>query len=158
LCALRCDLDRARIALAAPEAAPAHAEALALLREVEREAEHGGFTEILVEAQRRRGEHSSAHPSALPAPSTRAWALSAVSEPPALRRRGQFWIVRWGRCDIQLADAKGVRYVAQLLARPGQELGALELLTGGAGLPADATDGLPPSGPLHLMGDLGPTL
>jgi hypothetical protein len=140
LCALRCDLDRARILLAAP--AGAQAEGRALLHEVEREAERAGFAAILIEAQRQRGD----------AP-LEANASSAL-EPRELRRVGEFWSLRWGRRTIQLADAKGVRYVALLLARPGQELSAMELATGGLA-PSEA-DSAPR--PVRVARDLGPAI
>jgi hypothetical protein len=148
LCALRCDLDRARILLAAPAApADARGEAAALLREVEREAERAGFADILFEAQRQRGD--------APIEATAPSAAPSALEPRELRRIGEFWSLRWGRRTIQLADAKGVRYVAQLLARPGQELSAMELATGGLGSgEAEAGAAAAP----RVARDLGPAI
>jgi hypothetical protein len=133
LLALRCDLDRARILLAAAQAETAEtAEARALLPDVEREAERGAFSAIAAEARRLRGGDAGA--AAAPAPG------AAASGPSELRRMGEFWSIRWGGRAIQLADAKGIRYVAELLARPGQELGAVELLTGGETAGGDVAD------------------
>ncbi len=153
LCALRSDLDRARILLAAPDApASVHGEAMALLREVERAAERAGFADILVEAQRRRGD------APLQETSEEATAPSSTSATRELRRSGDFWSLRWGPRTIQLADAKGVRYVAELLARPGQELSAMELATGGRG-PGEAKPSVTAaSGPVRVARDLGPAI
>jgi hypothetical protein len=151
LCALRCDLDRARILLATPDApADVHGGALALLREVEREAARAGFADIRIEARRQLGDA----PAEATAPSDTPLALEARE----LRRIGEFWSLRWGRRTIQLADAKGVRYVAQLLARPGQELSAMELATGGqgAGEVESAVAADPRS--VRVARDLGPAI
>ena len=151
LCALRSDLDRARILLAAPDApAGVQAEAAALLREVEREAERAGFADILIEAQRQRGD--------APVEATAASDVTLALESRELRRIGEFWSLRWGRRTIQLADAKGVRYVAQLLARPGQELSAMELATGGQGAgEVEASDSAAPLS-FRVARDLGPAI
>jgi hypothetical protein len=154
LCALRCDLDRGRIVLAAPDApAEVRGEAAALLREVEREAAPAGFTDILLEAQRTpRGVSVEAQ-----APSSAPSALE-LRELRELRRIGEFWSLRWGRRTLQLADAKGVRYVAQLLARPGQELSAMELATGGVGSGEVVTDASAAARPVRVARDLGPAI
>jgi hypothetical protein len=154
LCALRCDLDRARIVLGAPDApTEARGEAAALLREVAREAESAGFADILFEAQRPRGD-APVDGADTAAPSGASPAL----EPRELRRIGEFWSLRWGQRTIQLADAKGVRYVAQLLARPGQELSAMALLTGGVS-PGEAEADVPAATrPLRYAPDLGPAI
>jgi len=151
LCALRCDLDRARIVLAAPEApAQVRGEAAAVLRAVEREAARGGFTDILLEAQRTSRDTSVE----VTAPSSAPSALEARE----LRRIGEIWSLRWGRRTIQLADAKGVRYVAQLLARPGQELSAIELATGGVVSGEAEVDASAAVRLLRVERDLGPAI
>jgi len=159
LCALRCDLDRARILLAAPDAPPGtHDEATALLREVEREAARAGFTDILIEAQRQRGDAPLEVTATAIATATASSDAPLALERRELRRIGEFWSLRWGRRTIQLADAKGVRYVAQLLARPGQELSAMELAMGGSG-PGEAESGVSAAtGPVRVARDLGPAI
>jgi tetratricopeptide (TPR) repeat protein len=149
LYALRCDFDRARILLGAADApAEALAEAGALLRDVEREAERGGFVDLLLGARALRGGAA-----AVTAPAF------VSGEAPELRRIGEFWNMRWGGRAIQLADAKGVRYVAELLARPGQELGAMELLTGGELPVGEAAEMAEPLTSLRVgMGSLGPAI
>ena len=84
--------------------------------------------------------------------------MTLALESRELRRIGEFWSLRWGRRTIQLADAKGVRYVAQLLARPGQELSAMELATGGQGAgEVEASDSAAPLS-FRVARDLGPAI
>lgn len=63
-----------------------------------------------------------------------------------LHREGDIWTVSDGRRTVRLPHAKGLTYLAMLLARPGAELHALELVR--SGMP-----GAPPP-----AGDLGPVL
>ncbi len=44
------------------------------------------------------------------------------------RRTGDFWTIRYNGSEIQLRDSKGIRYLASLLARPGEEFYALQLI------------------------------
>jgi hypothetical protein len=60
------------------------------------------------------------------------------------RREGDVWTVRFGGRQCTVRDSKGVRDLARLLARPGQEIAALDLA---------AAAGAPPVG-----GDLGETI
>lgn len=48
------------------------------------------------------------------------------------RREGHFWTVSYGGRLVRVRDVKGVRDIAALLARPGQEVHVLELAGGGA--------------------------
>lgn len=43
------------------------------------------------------------------------------------RREGEYWIVAFDGATYQLRDSKGMRYLARLLAHPGQEQHALDL-------------------------------
>ena len=83
-CALRCDLDRARIVRAAPDApAEVRGEAAALLREVEREAARAGFHEDLdCSANAPPRAHASVEATA---PSERAVGAGAAGAAPARR-------------------------------------------------------------------------
>jgi hypothetical protein len=54
----------------------------------------------------------------------------------ALRRRGDVWEVVSGGATFHLKDAKGVQHLAQLLANPGQEFHALDLVGGMVAAPA----------------------
>ena len=50
------------------------------------------------------------------------------SSRPQLAREGAVWAVRWDGSTVRVRDAKGVRDLAVLLARPRQEVHALELM------------------------------
>jgi hypothetical protein len=64
----------------------------------------------------------------------------AISPKPltrGLRRRGDTWEITGGATPFHLRDAKGLHHLARLLAHPGQEFHALELV--GAAAPATET-------------------
>jgi hypothetical protein len=65
---------------------------------------------------------------------------AAAPEPRSLRRHGDVWEVSSGETSFHIKDAKGVQHLALLLANPGQEFHALELVGGGA---VSATGALP---------------
>ena len=67
---------------------------------------------------------------------------------PGFRREGEFWSIGWSGSWLRLRDAKGLRYLAQLLAHAGQELPAVQLV---------GSDGARWTA-LPLEGDLGPLL
>jgi non-specific serine/threonine protein kinase len=46
----------------------------------------------------------------------------------ALRREGEFWTITFGDGPFRLKDAKGLHYVAYLLARPGERIHVLDLI------------------------------
>jgi hypothetical protein len=56
--------------------------------------------------------------------------LAPDAEQPRLDRDGRVWRVRWRSLEVHVADAKGVRDLATLLARPGTEVAATELMSG----------------------------
>ena len=47
-----------------------------------------------------------------------------------LRREGEFWTIAYDGALCRLKDGKGIRYLAVLLARPGERLSAVALLSG----------------------------
>ena len=58
----------------------------------------------------------------------RAWrALGAAGDPVRARREQRHWVVSWGDRRAVVEDLVGMRHLARLLARPGQEVPALEL-------------------------------
>ncbi len=71
-----------------------------------------------------------------------------AAETNVLRREGDFWVVSFGGTVLRVKDARGLHYLAALLATPGRELHVLQLAgvgrgalaAGGAGeeLPFDA--------------------
>ena len=44
------------------------------------------------------------------------------------RHEGAFWTVAWDEGVVRLKDTRGLRYLAHLLARPGQEVHVLDLV------------------------------
>jgi hypothetical protein len=70
--------------------------------------------------------------------------LLASLTPPAgewtLRRDGPDWLLVAGDERARLRDSRGMAYLRALLAAPGQEITALDLVAGGAGLTAAAAD------------------
>ena len=66
--------------------------------------------------------------------------------PPAdewtLRRDGEDWVLAAGAEQIRLRDGRGLHYLRALLAAPGKEISALDLVADGAGLAATGTDPL----------------
>jgi hypothetical protein len=45
------------------------------------------------------------------------------------RREGEFWTIAWHEKTIRLKDAKGLRYIAYLLAHPGDQIHVHDLIT-----------------------------
>jgi hypothetical protein len=64
-----------------------------------------------------------------------------------LRREGDVWAVAFGGRTVRLKDAKGVRHLAVLLANPGDEVHAIDLVGGGAPGGAGAAAANGPAGP-----------
>jgi hypothetical protein len=54
----------------------------------------------------------------------------------SLRRDGQDWVLQAGPEQARLRDSRGLHYLRALLAVPGREIRALDLVAGGAGLAA----------------------
>ncbi|MFI7610146.1 AAA family ATPase [Nonomuraea terrae] len=67
--------------------------------------------------------------------------LAELAPPPdewRLTRDGDDWRLDAGPETVRLRDGRGVRYLRTLLAAPGQEIPALDLVAGGPGLRASA--------------------
>jgi hypothetical protein len=60
----------------------------------------------------------------------------------AFRREGDVWLVRFGRVDARVRDAKGMADLAVLLTRPGTEVHVAELVGSDGALPSPARDAL----------------
>jgi tetratricopeptide (TPR) repeat protein len=58
-----------------------------------------------------------------PRPSSAATPAASV-----FQREGNFWTVAWDDAVVRLKDTRGLQYLAQLLARPGQEIHVLDLV------------------------------
>ena len=74
------------------------------------------------------------------------------------RREGEYWTVRYEGSVVRLKDAKGLRYLAQLLGNPGREYHAIDLEAAGGQrarpAPSGVRDGAGP-GELRVRPDLG---
>jgi len=53
----------------------------------------------------------------------------------AFRREGDFWTIVYESKSFRLRDAKGLRYIEQLLRRPGDKFGVAEMTAIGEGSP-----------------------
>ncbi len=50
------------------------------------------------------------------------------SRPAAFKKEGEFWTIGYGTTTFRLRDAKGLRYIAYLLAHPGQRIHVHDLI------------------------------
>jgi len=76
----------------------------------------------------------------------------------AFRREGDYWALGYAGTTVRLADTKGMRYLARLLADPGREFHALDLVTAPAPA-APAAAGNPDAGLATTReGSAGPML
>ena len=57
------------------------------------------------------------------------------------RHEGDYWTIAFEGDGFRIKDSKGIAYLARLLARPGQELHALDLAGSKAANPASAAPG-----------------
>lgn len=78
------------------------------------------------------------------AEAARVLPTSHTAELPALLREGGIWTMAYGGRTVRVKDTKGMADLARLLAQPGQEIHALDLMGaavvhGSAGEPIDAT-------------------
>ena len=62
-------------------------------------------------------------------------------------RDGEDWLLEAGEEGARLRDGRGLHYLRALLAAPGQEVRALDLVAGGAGLAASGMIPLPAAPP-----------
>ena len=78
------------------------------------------------------------------------------------RREGEFWMVAYRGKTFRLKDAKGIAYIAFLLAHPGERIHVHELIArvDGAAGPSSAVvaEGSPEVYPTHDLGDAGEAL
>jgi hypothetical protein len=70
--------------------------------------------------------------------------------PQAFRREGEYWTIEYAGTVCRLRDFSGLRYLACLLGRPGQQIPATELI---AHHRASAEDAMPPSKPNKTSDD-----
>ena len=77
--------------------------------------------------------------------------------PGELVRHGDYWTVLFDEREIRIRDAKGMRYLAELLSRPGTELTAVELQAAGSPGPRSSAR-VSADARLAVEADLGPAL
>jgi tetratricopeptide (TPR) repeat protein len=72
------------------------------------------------------------------------------------RREGDYWTLCFGNEIAHLRDSKGMRYIAHLLRRPGEQVSSIELVSlTGAGDAESGTGASVTSASEHLVSDLG---
>ena len=122
---------QARLVLAAAHRAAGHADRARL--------EEAAARHVLDELGVRSSPRPAAAPPASPAP--RGTPAAGV-----FRREGDIWCVGFGDDTVLLHDLKGLRYLARLLAEPGREFHALDLVAveAGGAPPERRGDGLGP--------------
>jgi tetratricopeptide (TPR) repeat protein len=72
------------------------------------------------------------------------------------RREGDYWSVRFDGDTVRVSDLKGMHYLARLLAEPGREFHALDLVAAESGAPL--RDGRPVTVVGSVVGDSGELL
>jgi len=98
------------------------------------------------------------------APATAAVAEAAPGEPvTTLRRIGDVWTIDDGHRSLHISDGRGVRLLALLLTRPGEEIHSLDLVAAVDGTPAvppgaSRSGGQETAGRFGLQSGAGPTL
>jgi tetratricopeptide (TPR) repeat protein len=73
--------------------------------------------------------------------------IAAAPSSSLFRREGEFWSISYGGTIVRMKDAKGLRYIATLLADPGREFYAGDLIGSMTKAPGNLVEG-----------DLGPIL
>src|SRR5207247_5966835 len=79
----------------------------------------------------------------------RRHAQALVDRRQVFRREGNFWTVAWDDVVVRLKDNRGLQYLAQLLARPGQEVHVLDLV---AAVHAEPGQAAAPAPGVHRCG------
>ena len=108
-------------------------QAEALLGSAVADCEEMGRTEMLEQIARLRvlagGGPAALAPGPEVAPAAQLTTVPAAAEATtALRRLGDVWTITDGREELYLNDGRGVRLLAVLLARPGEEIHSLDLV------------------------------
>jgi len=147
---------------AAKQALSQHAyeEAVRLYQRALRVSESAGANRDDVEEIRRElaAARSASEPPSQAAPQPAAGVPAQIFSG-TFSREGDYWILNYDGKETRLKDLKGLRYIAQLLKAPGQEIHVLELATlvdGGprSGASTAREDGLDSAG----LGDAGEIL
>jgi len=88
--------------------------------------------------------------------------LQPESETVAFRREGEFWTITYRGATFRLKDAKGLHYLAYLLARPGKRIHVLDLIEAVEGCVANRRTTMHAESEdlkiVREIGDAGPTI
>ena len=101
------------------------------------------------------GTQQSGPPESATTVSSSAESAAGADEANVFRREGDYWSVVFDGRTVRLRDARGVQYVARLLANPGRELHVLDLVAARHRGVADAGQ---PGAPVPDAGDGGELL
>ena len=123
--AARCELELAQAMLAGAASDPS--EARALLAAVSARADANGFADVAARARRVAAELEKN-------------VGAAVSPPTTFHRDGELWTIAYAGTSVQVRDLKGMRYLATLLAHPGEELSVVSLASGDGGAEGTETE------------------
>jgi hypothetical protein len=109
-----------------------------LLAAVTTRAEAAGYLDVAARARAMTGLNDT-----LPARGAVAGVPAAPApdpphaSPATFRREGELWTIAYGGAQVRLRDGKGLRYLAALLARQGEELSVVVLASAAAAGPDD---------------------
>jgi hypothetical protein len=134
---LRIDQARMLVARAGDGDAEAAARLVAEAGESARELGASGLEQRAAALAHELGVEDLPAGAVPDADATAAAAATATSA--SLRREGDVWLFGFADRSVRVRDSKGLRYLAQLLANPGVEVHAMELM--GAAVPAAESRG-----------------
>ncbi len=110
----------------------------------------------------RAAQACAEHGEPIATPALRSEPRSATDAPPntanVLCCEGDSWLVVFGGRTARLRGSKGLRYLARLLADPGREITALELVALERGAPDSGNDAVEAGLGLGVQGPAGPLL
>jgi tetratricopeptide (TPR) repeat protein len=110
----------------------------------------------------RAAQACAEHGERIATPASRPESRGATDAPPNTQNvlccEGDSWLVVFGGRTARLRGSKGLRYLARLLAEPGRELTALELVALERGGADDGNDAVEPHLALGVQGHAGPLL
>jgi len=148
--ALRAYTQRELAALALARRAPGDgATAAQLIAEARSYAEAHGMLRLGGMLAALTPAATSAFTAKLEAPPTR-------SRTAVLRKEGDFWRVSWEQAEFRLRDRIGFHYLAALIAQPGREVVAVDLVRTASGRRSSAAPAPDGADPATVVADLGP--
>jgi hypothetical protein len=113
-----------------------------------------------IEAYRRNGDAALSEPASINgngASGAHRDVAKASKSSAMFRREGDYWTLSWQGNLVRIKDAKGLHYIAYLLANPGGEVLAYELAAAGAAN-GDQRASIDPGAIAATLGDAGAML